>query len=479
MKHKNKIAGLFIALIFCLSYSIDYISYKMGPNSYSMDPDNISPDLIWGLLGEKVQRVILISLDSCNPDYIRPDIMPHLWEFMFYTGCMFINAETILSSDTVSGHTSMLTGAFPNTTKIFGNQYANVSLWFHPFPGFMAPHKFFDYDIRQAKTIIEALEPDLKIGTHFISSKWLHWMLAWESDSWVGPEYKIEFSQGAPRYLPASSYSWANPNYQSQVGNGYGEMLPMDHWTINALIESLRNEKFPQNFYFVNIGYTDETGHVYGARNAMAERQLREVDNLLHRLFLEIISLGKFFSTLFVITSDHGMETIHDEGVNLQALLEGAGIPCYIHHEGGSAYIGLPFLENKTAGYNKTKEFTLKYLELINSRYWLFDAIVPSENFSDYNLPTDGAAGDIFLSFRKGARIRTNTIPAHANGDHGSINEQKIVMIWMGPDIKQRGIIFNEDPVSICDIVPTIGNITGWDISECSVDGRILEELFN
>ena len=26
----------------------------MGPNSYSMDPDNISPDLIWTILGEKV-----------------------------------------------------------------------------------------------------------------------------------------------------------------------------------------------------------------------------------------------------------------------------------------------------------------------------------------------------------------------------------------------------------------------------------------
>ncbi|MFX1450981.1 MAG: alkaline phosphatase family protein [Promethearchaeota archaeon] len=466
MKHKNKIAGLFIAFIFCLSFSLDYVSFKIGPD-HIIEPPGIG-----------IKRVILISIDSCNPDYIRPDLMPHLWEFMLFTGCMFINAETILSSETIPCHTSMLTGAYPNTTKIFGNQYTNVSLWFHPFPGFGAPHKFFDYDIRQAKTIIEAIEPNLTVGTHFISSKWLHWMLGWESDSWVGPEFRIEFSQGVPRYLPASSYSWANPAYQSQVGNGYGEMLPMDNWIINSLIESLRNEKYLQNFYFVNIGYTDEMGHVYGARNAMAERQMREVDNLLHSLFLEIISLGKLFTTSFIITSDHGMETINEEGVNLEALLKGAGIPCYIHVEGGSAYIGLPFIDKNTTEYKETKEIMLNYLELINSRYWLFDVIVPSENFSNYNLPTDGAAGDIFLSTRRGVRIRTNALPAHANGDHGSINEQKIVMIWMGPDIKQRGIIFNEDPVSICDIVPTIGNITGWDISDCSLDGRVLEELF-
>ena len=145
MKHKNKIAGLFIAFIFCLSFSLDYVSFKIGPE-HIIEPPGIG-----------IKRVILISIDSCNPDYIRPDLMPHLWEFMLYTGCMFINAETILSSDTVSGHTSMLTGAYPNTTKIFGNQYANVSLWFHPFPGFMAPNRFFDYDIRQAQTIIEAI----------------------------------------------------------------------------------------------------------------------------------------------------------------------------------------------------------------------------------------------------------------------------------------------------------------------------------
>jgi len=462
LKYKNQVAGLFIAFIFCLSFSVDYISYQVGVDHFIELPQ----------MG--IKRVILISVDSCNPDYIRPDIMPNLYNFMFYTGCMFINAETILSSDTVSGHTSMLCGAYPNTTKIIGNQYTNVSMWYHPFAGFLAPYKFFNYNIRQAKTIIEALEYDRsqgdRIGTHFISSKWLHWMLAWESDTIVGPEYKLSFPLGlSKQYLPFSSHAWFNPKYQSQVGNGYGETLPMDNWIMNALIESLRNEVFLQNFYFVNIGYTDEMGHVYGARNAVSDRQMREVDNLLHRLFMELISLGKLFTTTICIVSDHGMQTITSSEINLEEYLYKAGIPCYVHLEGGTAYIGL--LDKSQ------KNYTLEFLNLINSRYWLFDRIIPSENYSTYHLPEDGTAGDICVSARVGSRFRISAAPVNMNGEHGGIFEQKIIMLWLGQGVKHRGIITNKDPVSIVDVVPTIGNITGWDISQCSLDGRVLTEI--
>ncbi len=439
MRKSDKWAILIIAILIGFGFTINFIATSMYP------PDN----------QEKV-RVILISIDSGNPEYLSANMMPNLFAEIMARGSKYKFALTVLSAETQHGHTSMLTGAYPNSTGMIGNGYYDNSSG-------KTTTIALDPAYRLAETIIEA-NPNLK--TAFISGKWrLPPLLSNRSDMIFTSTY-AEQATGRPFPLP--------PGYEEILGQPFeyigGDLA--DSWVMNALIEVIRIDD--PDFIFVNLASTDDIGHYYGGigdYSIMIERHLRELDNLFVRLFTELRAMGKYESTLFAITADHGMETIEDI-IDIDSYLADNGIDCHVHVEGGSGFV---YLEN-SADLNNAIAALQAHPDI--------GVVVPYSNLSQYPYNLDMSierVGHIYFSTRQHTLLSTyapglGTIPVNAVGAHGGISTQDILMGWMGPNITRTSYEITEAVPHIADVVPTICHIMGWTPPN-DIDGRILYEI--
>lgn len=438
MKKIDKIVVLVIALFIGFGFTLNFLATALFPPAKA----------------RATPRVILISIDSANPEYLSEAMMPRLFAELLARGTIYKTALTALASETQHGHTCMLTGAHPNNTGMIGNGYYNNETG-------ETVGVVLDPTFRKAETIIEAIErttPSIK--TAFLSGKWrLPPLLANASDFiFASPITGIPLPEG----------------YDVKVGAPHtfhdGDIV--DEWIINALIELIRGDD--PDFIFVNLAWTDVNGHYTGGVGDFSEmisRQLWELDGLFMRLFTELKAIGEYDNTLFVITSDHGMETV-ERVVDVEGYLRENGVTSHIHVEGGSGFVFLADSSDKDAAVN----LLLQHPDVA--------VVVPRENMSQHPYYLDtflNRTGHIYFSM-VAHTIITFTIPGIGPvsigqiGTHGGVALQDVVMAWMGPNITRTGYEITEFIPSVVDIVPTICHLTGWQLP-AQTQGRVLYEI--
>ncbi|MFX0102112.1 MAG: alkaline phosphatase family protein [Candidatus Hodarchaeota archaeon] len=436
MKKKEKTVALLLILIFSFGFSINFIA--------ALIPQGTST--------RTTPRVILISIDSANPEYLTEEMMPKLFNEIMSRGSKYRYALTALAAETQHGHTCMLTGAHPNNTGMIGNGlYINET---GETIGVLTDPKY-----RLAETIIESLErTNSSLKTAFLSGKWrLPSLLANASDLvFASPRTGIPLPDG----------------YEEKVGTPitYYDGDIVDSWVMNALIEVIKKDD--PDFIFVNLAWTDVQGHYTGGigdYSVIINQHLRELDDLFMRLFTELKAMGEYDNTLFAITSDHGMETVEDV-VDIQGYLVDNGIGCHIHNEGGSGFV---FLDNPSQ--NDTAVALLEQHPDVA-------VVVPWERMGEYPYHLNSSkntTGDIYISTRAHALLSTYlgglSIEYSAQGSHGGIALQDVVMGWMGPNIIHHSYELPVVP-EVMDIVPTICQIMGW-TPPAQTSGRILHEI--
>jgi predicted AlkP superfamily pyrophosphatase or phosphodiesterase len=433
---KTRAVLLIIIVLMAFGFSINFIAYSLFPTtSHRATP-----------------RVILISIDSGNSNYLSEGTMPKLFSEIMAHGVKFKSALTVLAAETQHAHTSMLTGAFPNRTGLIGN-----GLYFNDTGKTVGV--LLDPSYRLAETIFEAINrtnPALK--TAFISGKW---------------RLPPLLSQGADIVLASAQSGFTIPKpYLERLGAPitYVDGDAIDPWVMNALIDVIKHDD--PDFIFVNLAWTDVWGHYCGAISDYAvtiNRQLAELDNLFMRLFTELKAMGEYDNTLFAITADHGMETV-DKIVDIHGYLEAQGIQNHIHVEGGSGFI---FLQNASEE-DKAVNLLSVHPDIA--------VVVPRENMSQYPYCLDtfiNRTGHIYISMREHTILSTNfgnlTLPVGNIGSHGGIATQDVIMGWMGPNITCPGYELLNVP-NLVDIVPTICYIMGW-TPPAQVQGRVLYEI--
>lgn len=404
-----------------------------------------------------LKRVIIISFDACNADYLTPEYMPNLHRILIERGAVFRVAHGAVASETQGSHTVMLTGAHPNSTGLIGNGlYLNATG--------ETIMVVTDPKYRLVETIFETIEPSTSVKTAFLSGKWrLRSILHQE----------VDFSFGSPKLTPdqiANPVICSDPakaqRYQTIVGMPYymnpdGDIA--DDWIVNSLIEVIKGDD--PDLIFMNLAYLDVAQHYQGAYSAQIRSKLLELDQLMMKLFTELRFLGKFDSTLFIFTADHGQDEI-TKLVNIESYLKSNGIQQYCHYEGQSAFIYLQDMADKASAVN-----------LLNA---LPDIalVLPRENMSDLHLDTFGnRTGDIYASASEHVAFGKESFFMLSNiGTHGGITCRDVPMAWMGPGIKHFGYEITVEVPELVDIVPTIGNLTGWNIPT-TVDGRVLDSI--
>jgi phosphonoacetate hydrolase len=438
VKKTDKTIFLILIILFAFGFSINGIANSTFPaTKYRATP-----------------RVILISIDSGNPEYLTEASMPKLFHEIMSRGSKYKYALTVLPAETQHAHTSMLSGAFPNKTGLVGNGYYDNET------GITTP-VVTDPNFRFAETIIEAIErTNPSIKTAFISGKWrLPPLLSnWSDYIFASP------ITGIP--LP-------NSGYEQRLGTPmtYYDGDIIDPWTFRAIIDLIKHDD--PDFTFVNLAWTDVDGHYCGGigdYSIMIQRQLWELDNLFMHLITELKAMGEYENTIFAITSDHGMETVSNI-VDIEGYLRTNGVESHIHVEGGSGFVFL----NDTSQKDVAVNLLLQHLDVA--------VVVPRENMSQYpyGLNTlENRTGQIYFSTCEHT-IQSLQIPGLGSlpvgniGSHGGIATQDIIMAWMGPNITKKGY---EIPIvpNVVDIVPTICYIMGWTLP-AQAQGRILYEI--
>ncbi|MHA1248696.1 MAG: alkaline phosphatase family protein, partial [Candidatus Helarchaeota archaeon] len=281
-----------------------------------------------------------------------------------------------------------------------------------------------DPKFRLVETIIEAIEPNSSIKTAFISGKWR---------------------------LPA---------FLAQEADEHGDGDIYASWTIRAVIECIKSDD--PDFIFVNLAWLDVTGHDTGSFNLNIKRLVSQLDYNLNMLFNELKAMGEFENTLFIITGDHGMDSIY--GVfDPKAYLESYGIHVHhVHAEGQSAFI---YLENAS-------QMNMA-VDLLNKNDKVGLALSRDDMYLLHLDTFINRTGHVYMSCK--AHYAVVLESAGIEFPVGGISCRDVPLMLMGPGIKKGQFIENKIP-ELVDIVPTIGNITGWNIpSTC--DGRVLYEV--
>jgi len=113
---------------------------------------------------EEIERVILMILDGSRYECLHR--MPHLRRFTENFGFSFTNAETIMTSNTVATHVSLITGAYPERTGVSGNAIYIREEDFYQFVMHSPRHI-------QAETMVESVKKqDDGIKIAFVTGKW-------------------------------------------------------------------------------------------------------------------------------------------------------------------------------------------------------------------------------------------------------------------------------------------------------------------
>ncbi|MHA1264687.1 MAG: alkaline phosphatase family protein [Candidatus Helarchaeota archaeon] len=459
MMHRNSMAGIFLFIILVLSVLFPYIS--------SLVP-KVQPE-------KGVRRVVLISIDSCNPEYLSPQYMPNLYARIMRDGVKYKLANTVLAAETQSGHTSMLTGAYVSHTGLGGNGMYFPEDWDDPatpgidYPAGTSIPTFTDPRLILTNTIFEQFANNASMKTAFISGKWrLVPLLSGGADLIFG-----NAKNGTMTFPPA---------YYDKVGAPftYAEGDIIDSWSMKCLIEILKNEP-DVDFIFVNLAFLDDVQHAYGAYNEEVYAHLRELDNLFLRLFNELESIGKYDSTLFVITADHGSDRV-DYVLNFNEILQNSVNPhinAHVHAEGQSAHI---FLENASQLPDAITLFEqVEGVDLIVP--WNNTGLPGYGNFSDYNLyPYRNRSGDLYVSVgAHGAVITNPDFPFSLFGMHGGVSTIDVPLSIICKNLQFQPALTKHEIIDIIprtvDIMPTVASIMNWSLDQMTLDGHILDIL--
>ncbi|MHA1131489.1 MAG: alkaline phosphatase family protein, partial [Candidatus Helarchaeota archaeon] len=399
-----------------------------------------------------------------------------LYSRIMQHGVKYKLARTILNSETQSGHVSMLTGSFPSHSGIPGNGMYFPVAWDDPstpenpdYPAGTSIGTFTDPRLIMSETIYQQFAGNASIKTAFIAGKN-------RLPGFVSVNANLSFG------ITINGTIMIPPGYDSKVGIPAATIAGdlMDGWPMTCLTQLMINDP-DTDFTFINLAFLDDLQHMVGGYNERVYEFLRELDNRMLELFNVMESRGIYDSTLFVITADHGSETV-EFVVCLQDILDNSVSPHIsgvAFSEGQSARI---FLDNPSQLADAVALFEAdERVGLIIP--WNNTGLPRYGNFSDYNLyPYTNRSGDLLVTLKAGgATILDPNMPFQLLGMHGGPSTVDIPMAFFcknlefDPGLTGREIL--EINPSVVDIMPTIESLMNWSLDTMTLDGQALDIL--
>jgi predicted AlkP superfamily pyrophosphatase or phosphodiesterase len=389
-----------------------------------------------------VERVIIISIDSMNNDFIfndyeNPDfqLTPNIGHLL-KNGAVFTDAEAVMPTKTQVNHVTIVTGCYADKIGIAGNYvYDRNKTGVLFFQKYIQPWK--KPELMKADTIFKAMERENPSYTSaIVAGKNYVGRPIW-ADIQVAPGYLSKTSErlGAKKF-PEVQF-WDAP----------------DEWTMDNVLLIL--EKADPDIMLINLAFLDPAQHIFGHGSLEAWAAISWADYQLGRLLEYLTDSGKLSSTLLVVTGDHGQSNVW-EPINVGNILKTNGVNVDVAADGPFAHIYLKDM--------KDLEKAVKILEGMDA----VDGVWYGESLDEIHIRTP-YTGDIAISFRPPYEGFYHFQEPFL-GAHGGLQQRFVPLIFFGPNVR-RGLIMEN--ASLTDIVPTVCEIAGYPVPEDS-QGKVL-----
>ncbi|MBD3229530.1 MAG: hypothetical protein GF329_15215 [Candidatus Lokiarchaeota archaeon] len=237
-------------------------------------------------------RILLIILDGCPINSLEHS-STEFFDQIIEKGNGTYNCKAIFPTATYTGHTSIITGCYPNRTGMIGNQYYDrkekISKHFDNFN----PNKHIE-----AKTIFEYLQEFLTV------------------------------SICEPVYKGANEVKTMKEIYKNSIDKR-NEII------YRKALKSIKNKE--NDFYMINFSSIDSIGEIYGPDSIEFHEEVKRVDSYIKDIYNKSVSLRD--TTLF-ITSDHGLTNIkYRYDLSKDLLDNGFEVICLPSHRIAHIYI--------------------------------------------------------------------------------------------------------------------------------------------
>jgi arylsulfatase A-like enzyme len=418
-----------------------------------------------------VNRIVIVICDSLRTDLITGRDAPFLAEFA-ERSARFANHRGVFPSTTRTSAASIATGCLPARHGLLGNTMA--------------------LDEGDGLVCLSVGKPDFRDRLHRATGRTLHMPTLAERLSRIG-ETAIAFSNvspGAAYFLDPDGFGWVY-NPAGSFGPGRRVLPAEDSLAIakGEAGDAVATERFCEEVVrrrapalaLLWLSEPDYTGHHAPLGSPAHLRAIASADDNVRRVAETVADLDPTGERiLFIVGSDHGMETV-DETIDLDGLLVEAGLKTAMASSdvvvapNGTAAL-LYFADPAGALVGQVARF-------LETQPWVGRAFIGSA-LAETGLPT-GSALQIAVTLKPDKRANPHGVPGHSHivrdwlepkdstgfGQHGGLgfNEQRPFLF-----IANGGFVPGTYPArsSLIDIAPTVLRHLG--LPSSGMDGRAL-----
>jgi arylsulfatase A-like enzyme len=263
-----------------------------------------------------MNRAVIVICDSLRADLIMPDDAPFLTE-LGERSARFANHASVFPSTTRTSAASIATGCLPARHGLLGNTMA--------------------LDEGEGLVCLSVGKPDFRDRLHRATGRTLHMPTLAERVSRTG-ETAIAISNVSPGaayfldpdgfgwvYNPAGSYGPGRRALPAEEGLAVAKGEAGDAAATERFCEEVLQARAPA-LSVLWLSEPDYTGHHKPLGSPPHRRAIASADANVRRVADTVATLDPGSErTLFVVGSDHGMETV-DETIDLDGLLLEAGL---------------------------------------------------------------------------------------------------------------------------------------------------------
>jgi len=418
-----------------------------------------------------MNRAVIVICDSLRADLITPADAPFLTE-LAERSARFANHASVFPSTTRTSAASIATGCLPARHGLLGNTMA--------------------LDEGEGLVCLSVGKPDFRDRLHRATGRTLHMPTLAERVSRSG-ETAVAISNVSPGaayfldpdgfgwvYNPAGSYGPGRRPLPAEDGLAVAKGEAGDTVATQRFCDEVLRRRAPA-LSVLWLSEPDYTGHHTPLGSPAHRRAIASADGNVRRVAETVAALDPSGErTLFVVGSDHGMETV-DETIDLDGLLLEAGLK---RAPNSSEVVVAP---NNTAAllYFADPLGTLvgQVARFLETQDWI-GRIFVGEALAEVGLPT-GSPAQIALTLRADDRANPHGVSGHSHivrdalepkdctgfGQHGGLgsNEQRPFLFVSGGGFVPGA---RRSRSSLVDIAPTVLRHLG--LAADGMDGRPL-----
>jgi arylsulfatase A-like enzyme len=418
-----------------------------------------------------MKRAVIVICDSLRTDLITPRDAPFLSEFE-QRSARFADHRSVFPSTTRTSAASIATGCLPARHGLLGNTMA--------------------IDEGDGLVCLSVGKPDFRDRLHRATGRTLHMPTLAERVSRAG-ETAIAISNvspGAAYFLDPDGFGWVY-NPAGSFGPGRRPLPAADCLAIskgaegdNAATERFCEEVLRERAPAIALLWLSEpdyTGHHTPLGSLAHRRAIASADENVRRVAETVALLDPMGEDiLFVVGSDHGMETVAEtidlDGLLIEAGLKGAATSSEVVVAPNGTSALLYFADPAGALVGEVARF-------LESQEWVGRTFV-GPGLAAADLPT-GSPMQIAVTLKPDDRTNPHGVPGHSHvvrdalepkdatgfGQHGGLgkNEQSPFLFVAGGSF---GPGTRRGRSSLIDIAPTVLRHLG--LSKTGMDGQAL-----